>query len=169
MHIPPYHKKPAWQLLIVGCTLGAIVSYFVLIYMYGSMYEELIEENLELQSQYNELKRQNEALLAANEDLNEKSNQEPIIELIEVQIINPEEVKLDRLIMHELEDLIKDEINYLIGRRVDSISESDLLLYRTIENKGFTIEDITYYFDITELTISKSLKIKLRAKLSNKI
>ncbi|MFD1851910.1 sporulation membrane protein YtrI [Oceanobacillus bengalensis] len=168
MHIPPYHKKPSWQLFIVGAAFGAIISYFVLIYMYGSMYEALMEENLELQSENNDLNTQNEALLADNENLNEETNKEPTVESIEVEIVNGEKLKLDRLIMHELQEMIKEEINHLIGEDISIIAKSDFLLERAIENKGFTIEDFTYYFDIRKLKlISSTLELTLDAKLTN--
>lgn len=166
MHIPPYHKKPSWQFFIVGAAFGAIISYFVLIFMYGTMYEELVEENLELTSEKNELSRQNEALLEDNEDLNEKTNKEPTVENLEIIIANGEQLKLDRLIIHELEEMIKEELNHIVGQDIHTIGENDFLLERLIENKGFKVDDFTYYFEIKKLTISKVVKLTLKAKLT---
>lgn len=166
MHIPPYHKRPSWQLFIVGAAFGAIISYFVLIFMYGTMYEKLVEENLELTSEKNELSRQNKALLEDNENLNEKTNEEPTIDTIEINITNGEQLKLDRLIIHELEEMIKEELNHIVGQEINTIADNDFLIERLVENKRFTVDDFTYYFDIKKLTISKVVKITLNAKLT---
>ncbi|RKQ29898.1 sporulation membrane protein YtrI [Oceanobacillus halophilus] len=166
MHIPPYHKKSSWQRFFAGAALGGIIAYIVLLYMYGSMYEDLLKENMDLKSEVNDLTLQNEALLKDNEDLNEKTNKAPTIETIEVDILNWEKLKLDRLTVHELEELVKEEISHLVGEEISIVAESDFLLERAIENKGYTIDETTYYFDITKLYIWDTIKLSLEVKLS---
>lgn len=167
MHIPPYYRKPSWQRFFVGAVFGGIIAYLILIYMYGTMYEELMEENQQLNSEINELTLQNEALTKDNEDLNEKTNKVPTVESIEVQITNWERYKIDRLTVYELGELVKKEINHLIGEKVTTVAEGDFLLERVIENKGFTISDETYYFDVEKMIITETVKLTLRTKLSN--
>lgn len=58
MHIPPYHKKKSWQRFFVGTFFGGVIAYCILLYMYGSMYENLLKQNLELHSQVSTLKNQ---------------------------------------------------------------------------------------------------------------
>lgn len=165
MHIPPYHKKPYWQLFMAGCAIGGIIAYIVLLSMYGKMYEGLIEENVKQQAEINDLERQNEALLKDKEDLNEKANEPRVVESIVVQITNWDSLRLDRLIIHQLEELIKEEINYIVGRDVELISEMDELLISTIENKAFTVDDFTYYFQVEKLTIARKVKLSVFAEL----
>ncbi|MEK3908919.1 sporulation membrane protein YtrI [Oceanobacillus sp. FSL W7-1309] len=167
MHIPPYHKKPSWQLFFAGAFIGGIIAYFILIYMYGTMYEELLAENLELSSQVNDLKEQNAALLQDKEDLSEKSEEPLTINSISVTIVDGERLKLDRLIEHQLEEMVKEQISHIIGQEISIIDKSDQLLQSTIENKGFTIDDFTYYFEVKKLTISMDLKIEIIPQLSN--
>ena len=167
MHIPPYHKKPSWQLFFAGAFIGGIIAYFILIYMYGTMYEELLVENLELSSQVNDLKEQNAALLQDKEDLSEKSEEPLTINSISVTIVDGERLKLDRLIEHQLEEMVKEQISHIIGQEISIIDKSDQLLQSTIENKGFTIDDFTYYFEVKKLTISTDLKIEIIPPLSN--
>ncbi|KKE79055.1 hypothetical protein NSA56_07265 [Oceanobacillus caeni] len=166
MHIPPYHKKPSWQRFFVGAVFGGIIAYIILIYMYGSMYESLLEENQQLKSKISELTLQNDALTKSNEDLNEKTNKAPTIESIEINIDNWEKYKMDRLTVYELEELVKEEIKHLIGEKVSNIAESDFLLERAIENKSYKMNDVTYYFNISKMTISETLKLTLKAKLT---
>lgn len=166
MHIPPYHKKQSWQRFFLGAFFGGVIAYCILIYMYGTMYEELYEENLTLRTQLQELKNQNEALLQAQEDSEEKEKAVLKINKIEVNISNAEDLLLDRLIVHELQRMIKHDLNHVIGQDVRTLSESTNLLIAAIENKSYTIENFTYKFEITQLTISQTLKLTMNAKMS---
>src|SRR5699024_6022084 len=103
MHFPPYHKQKSWQRFFAGCCIGAILSYAIFIYMYGSMYEKLFEENVHLESKVDELKDQNEALLQDKKDLNKEKSEKATVEEIEIDISNKEELEIDRLLIHELE------------------------------------------------------------------
>jgi len=167
MHIPPYHKKAGWQRFFAGVFFGGIIAYFILLYMYGTMYEELIAENLALTSELSDLKLQNQALLSDKEDLTEKSQQPLTVSTIEVTIENNEQIKMDLLIEQQLEDMLKEEINHLIGQEIAIVTKSDQLLISTIENKRFTVDEITYFFDVRVLTIATELKIIVSPKLSD--
>lgn len=166
MHIPPYYKLPSWQRFIIGIVTGGVISYAIFIFMYGSMYEKLYEANLELQSKVSELQSHNDSLLQDKEDLDEKTKQQSLVERIEISIINQEELRLDRLIIHQLDHMIKEEINHVIGKDIQTISDSDLLLISTIENKEFSIDDFTYFFEVRRLIISDTVKLILYAKIS---
>lgn len=167
MHIPPYYRRSTWQRFFVGVFFGSIISYFVLIYMYGTMYEERLAENMELASELRELKDQNAALLKDKKDLDEKSQEPLTVSSIAININEGEQLKIDRLIEIQLEEMIIEEINHLIGQEVAIINKSDQLLVSAIENKGFTIEDVTYYFDINKLMIAAEMEISVIPKLSS--
>ena len=167
MHIPPYHKKKSWQLFLVGSVIGAIIAYFIIIYMYGEMYEKLLAENIELDAQVTKLKNHNDALLKDNKDLDEKSQEPLTVNAIELDIINGEELLLDRLLKRQLEELIKEEINHVIGQEVSVVGKSGQLLIATIENKEFTIDDFSYHFTINRIIIFETIHITLEAKLSS--
>ncbi|MFC4022551.1 sporulation membrane protein YtrI [Oceanobacillus longus] len=167
MHIPPYHRKTTWQRFFAGAFFGGFIAYFILIYMYGTMYEELLAENMEFTSQIRDLKDQNEALLKDKEDLDEKSREPLTVSSIVITIVEGDQLKMDRLIELQLEEMIIEEINHLVGEEVDMINKSDQLLLSAIENKGFTIEDVTYYFEVNKLTIASELEVSVIPKLSN--
>ncbi len=164
MHIPPYHKKKSWQYFISGMFFGGIIAYFTLLYMYGSMYEDLIKENLEIQEKVSDIEKQNEALL---EDQNNLENTLFFVQEIEIVIADREDFKIDRLLDSQLKSLIKEEINHLIGMELTTLYESEALLYSSIENKNFKIDDVTYQFTITRLIIQPKLKITVETKLLN--
>lgn len=167
MHIPPYYKKKSWQRFFIGAFIGAVIAYCIFIFMYGSMYERLFEHNLDLQSELTELEKQNEALLQDKKDLNEKSKAPVTVDGIEIHITNEKQLRLDRLIIHQLEEMMKQEIDHIIGQDISVVAESDRLLLSTIENKAFSIDDFTYSFEISKLTISKTVKITAKAKMSD--
>ncbi|MGP4108320.1 sporulation membrane protein YtrI [Virgibacillus sp. L01] len=167
MHIPPYHKRKGWQRFLVGTVIGAIIAYFIFVYMHGYMYEQLLEENRDLQSQVNELENQNEALLKDNKDLDEKSKESLTVDSIEIEITNKDELRLDRLIIHDLEELMKKEIEDIIGQDLTIVSESSELLKSTIQNKNFKVDDFTYKFAVQTLVITPTVKITVEAEISN--
>ncbi len=165
MHFSPYHKKRSWQLIIVGTLLGSILAYVTFTFMHGKMYESLLTENVQLKTKIGELEQQNKALLQDKEDLEEKSPSS--IQSVQIFFNNSEQLKLDRLIIHELEELIKNEINFIIGKEIHSFSENDDLLIRVIENKTFTIDDLSYQFEVNRLFLSEKVKINLVVKLAD--
>lgn len=167
MHFTPYHKKKSWQRFFFGLFSGALLAYCILIFMYGSMYEKLLKQNYELQSELTELKSQNEALLEDNESIDEERKKKLTVERIEITISNAEKLKIDQLSIPQLDEMIKQEIKHIIGKDINTVSDSDQLLQSTIENKVFSIDDFSYYFEVKKLVISQTVKLVLIAKLSN--
>lgn len=163
IHFPYLHKYPSWQRFFAGILIGGILSYPILIYMYGSMYEDLLIENSELKAEITELEKQNEALLEDQEELEAPL----IVDTLDIKIVNADELKMDRLITHELEQLIRKEIDYLIGEEVTQLTKSDYLIISAIENKPFKADDFTYSFDVDLLTIGQTIRIEVQAKLSD--
>ncbi|MCF3943349.1 sporulation membrane protein YtrI [Oceanobacillus alkalisoli] len=163
MHFPPYYKRPEWQRFIIGILVGGLVSYFVLIYMYGVMYEELLAENYELREEIIDLRQQNKALLESQENQDTART----IEAIEITISNPNVLKNDSLLVSQLKTLIKEEVSHLIGNDILNVSSSVELLISAIENKAFTIDSVTYHFSITRLIIDSKLIIAVEGKVAN--
>ncbi|MCG3420161.1 sporulation membrane protein YtrI [Oceanobacillus jordanicus] len=163
MHIPPYHKKKTWQRFFAGALVGGIIAYIIFIFMYGTMYENQLKKNLELTSQVNDLKNQNEALLKDTENL-----KTPVtVSVIDITIENAEEISLDSLVVPKLEELVKDEISHITGQSVSIVDEIDQLLISAIENKEYTIDDLRYQFTVRKLTISETVKVFLEAETVN--
>lgn len=164
MHIPPYHRKASWQRFFAGALIGGVIAYCVFAYMYNSMYEQMMQHNLELKSQVTELKNQNDALLEEKENLNEKNKQSLTVDSIEVTIANDKELKLDQLVVYQMEEMIKEEIKQIIGQDLTIVSESDQLITSTIENKEFAFEDFQYQFKVSRLTIGQTVKVTVEAE-----
>lgn len=165
MHIPPFYKKQSWQRFFVGVFFGALIAYIIVLFMYGRMYEDLLERNMALQSELNDVKKQNESLLETNENLDEQSKQPITVKEIELFLMNKNELKLDTFTTHKLEELVKEEINHLIGKDIETVAKSDELLTSTIQNKVYDVDDFSYKFKIIKLTISSTIKITVEAEL----
>lgn len=166
MHFPRYHHKKSWQRFFLGLITGIIISYVIILYMYGAMYEQLVEKNLKLHGEVTELEDLYESLLQDREDEDEARRMQSIVETIEITITNHKELKLDRLLIHQFSELIKAELKHIIGMDLSVLAASDQLLISTIEKKAFTIDDFTYYFDVEKLIISQTVKLQLSAHIS---
>lgn len=165
MHIPPYHKKRSWQIFFVGTFIGVIIGYMIIMYMFGKMYEDIISREYQLQTELEELENQNEALLEDKEDLQEQVT--PTILIIDITFLNSEDLHVDRLTTHELEDLLRKELQSVIGKTVDSVTENEVLLIRHIENKTFTVDNLSYTFEVKRLSISSKLKLSIDIQLAD--
>jgi hypothetical protein len=161
MHFPPYYRQKSWQRFFIGVFAGGVISYFILVYMYGSMYEDLLAENYELREAIINLRQQNEVLLETQED----HNLILTIQAIEFHIANEKEVIKDSLLASQLKTLMKEEISHLIGRDIDVVSASEELLYSAIENKAFTLDEVTYRFTITRLKLAPEMRIVVEAEI----
>lgn len=165
MHVPPYHKKKEWQQFLLGSLTGAIIAYILFVYIHGALYEQTVTENVQLQAMISQLERQNEALLQDKEDL--EGNKTIIVQSIALEFLNTDEMHIDRLTEHKLEDMLKKELHSIIGSDVKSLAESDELLTRLIETNVFTVADTSYTFFVHKLFVAEHVKIVLRIKLAS--
>lgn len=166
MHVPRLYKKAKWQRFIAGFFFGAVISYGVFTYMQGVMYERLLTENQQLESIVTDLKQENEILSDDKDALDERFKEKVAITTIEIQISNTKQLQIDRLLMHQLEEAIKDEIKHTIGKPLSSIADNDQLLINAIENKTFKVDDFSYHMEVQKIAIAKTIRISLKASLA---
>lgn len=168
MHFPPFYKKQNLQYFIIGFILGGFLGYGVFLYMYGELTERWIEENLNLHSQINDLEKKLEVESENKEELSKKNQQKLTVQEIEIELLNADQLRLDRLSVRLLTDAIKDEASDVLGKEIQSVSNNRSLLKRSIENKTYKIDSFAYGVKIEHLTISQtvylSLKITIRSR-----
>lgn len=167
MHIPAYYKKKEVQYFFSGAVIGAIIAYIIFLYMYGSQTERWIEENIQLHSKINDLERENQTLSKDKENLQSKTKENLTIQKIDVKLLNAEQLKLDRFVVYQLTESIKEELGSLIGKTIPSVSENESLVFAAIENKTFSVDDFSYDAKITTLTISQTLRVKVNIQIAN--
>lgn len=163
MHFPPFYKAKSYQIFILGALSGALIAYLILLYMHGKMYEEVLIEQVELKMEIKEIKKQNEILIDDKEEMEAQST--ATVKGIQIDFQNAEELKFDRLSTLQLENMIKSELANVIGKTIQSVSESDDLLMTVIENKTFTIDDYSYQFEVKKISISEQIKISLEGEI----
>ena len=164
MHFPPYYKRKDWQRFILGAAFGGLIAYCILIFMYGSFYEQLLEENYQLQAEITDLRNQNEALLKDSETLDDIQKQNQTVQKIDIHIRNAESLNIDRLTIPIIEDRIKQTIDHIIGQDIHIVSESDRLMINVIESQTFPINEFDYHFEVKKLVLSRTVKIDLEGK-----
>ncbi|WP_440896096.1 sporulation membrane protein YtrI [Amphibacillus sp. Q70] len=161
MHFPPFYKNKNWQRLFVGIFIGGILSYFVFIYMFGQLMEKRIEENLQLRTEKQELELAYRTLEENMSDLNDKYQQKLLIHSVDIVIINAEAFRLDRFSLHELEELIKNEVSDILGKEVNTFTEHYPLLIKMVENKTYEINDLSYQATVKHLFINERSEIHI--------
>lgn len=165
MQIPPFYKYKSYQIFILGALSGAIIAYIVLLYMHGKMYENVLVEQVELKMEIKEIRKQNEILIDDKEEMEAQSA--ATVKGIQIDFENAKELKFDRLSTLQLENMVKNELANVIGKTIQSVSESDDLLVTVIENKTFTIEDHSYQFEVKKISISEQIKLTLEGEIEN--
>lgn len=167
MHIPPYYKKENWQRFLAGTFVGAILAYSVFIYMYGQLYENWVEKNLSLHAELQELQTNYQVLEENKDELDQKYQQKLTISAFKITIINHEAYKLDRFILHDLEDMIKEEVSEILGKEVASLTENYMMLIRMVENKVYRVDDFSYQAVVRHLFINETSEIHIELKTAD--
>ncbi|KGP73621.1 sporulation membrane protein YtrI [Pontibacillus yanchengensis] len=163
MHIPPYYKKRNWQRFLAGVFLGGIIAYAVFLFMYGTYVERWIKENMQLREDINDLQDQYSMLREDKNELDEKQKEKIRIHSVEIIFLNEKKLlsqhTIDRLTIYKLRELTKDQLPDLVGKSITSLSENVTLLYTSIENKRYKIDDLLYELKVERVVISQELKI----------
>ncbi|WP_017186302.1 sporulation membrane protein YtrI [Alkalibacillus haloalkaliphilus] len=167
MHIPPFYKKTTWQAFFIGILTGVVIGYMFFLYVYGQHTERWIEENLTLRNELNQVKQENELLKQDKDDLNRANEERLTIQDIELDWHNADELDLDRFTLHELNENVLQELQTVMGRNIQSVSDQRELLIRTIENKLYNIRDIRYQLEVHHITISTTLIITVKVHITS--
>jgi len=155
MHIPPFYKRRHWQVFLLGCIIGSIISYGLFLFMYGKMYQSLYVEHAKISSELQDVTRQNEALKKDNEQL---ESTDYVIESIHIRFSPNKKLRLNRLQLVTLENMMKEELEEIIGKSVRSIAENDDILIAMLENKRFTIGDDSFQCTTKKLFITDKVE-----------
>ncbi|ENH96949.1 hypothetical protein J416_08197 [Gracilibacillus halophilus YIM-C55.5] len=169
MHIPPYYKKPSWQRFFAGICVGCIIGYLVFVFMYGQLHEKWIEENLSLRSKLQDLNKSYETLLENHEELSKQRQEGIQIEEVSIDFLNLKELKLDndRLMIHQLEEAVREEASHAVGKNIDSFSESIDLFISSIENKTIKIDDFAFEATVRRIIVSEQLQLAITLSLGD--
>ncbi|WP_078379421.1 sporulation membrane protein YtrI [Sutcliffiella halmapala] len=152
MRVPPYHQEPGWQRFFAGVVLGAVIGWVIFILIYGALQEKQVGNLIKYKKQVEQHEKTIHILTEDNDKLKEERDKLKIDD-IKIDIINHDKYMLNSLSRFSIIADIKDDLSHLISEEVESIAEHQELLIKTIENKGYKLDEKTYYFRVYSLVI----------------
>ncbi|PWU69171.1 sporulation membrane protein YtrI [Gracilibacillus dipsosauri] len=169
MHIPPLYKRASWQRFLAGTAIGAIIAYMIFLFIFGELQENWIQENMALRAEYQDLNKSYETLLENHRALDQQSKEGIEIKEIDIAFTNLKELKLenDRIMVHQIEEAIREEANYAMGKSVEEIATSIDLLISTIENKTINIDDFSYQSKISRIIVMEQLQLSIELSVAD--
>jgi len=165
MRIPPIYKRRAFKLLFVGMTFGAIISWTIFLYIYGTWQERF---SIEIKTQHEQiLQLQQEKKIWQDEfsKINEINKKNLTVQSIEVKIENASKFKLDSFSVFEIEEEIKSDLYSLIGKDIESIHKNRSLVKNLLDNKIIAVNDKRYKLEIKELYVYTDIKVFVHLQL----
>lgn len=167
MRIPPYYHKPSWQQFFSGMAIGGVISWGLFLYIFGVWQEE---QSKEIQTQKETIEDLNRAIKIWQDEfaaLNKKNIEQMTIQEIRIRLSNAERYDLDRLSVFQIEEGIKEDINMVMAKDLETVYKSKELIRRAIENKVVKVNDKRYRLKIKEIFIYTTLSISVEMQLDN--
>ncbi|MEK5441542.1 MULTISPECIES: sporulation membrane protein YtrI [unclassified Fredinandcohnia] len=165
MRVPPYHQKPGWQRFFAGVVIGALISWFVFLFQFGILQDKQIQKISEQELEIADLKKSKEILIEDAKKLNEENKSKLKIQDFEIVFANRKKVELSSLDLHHMKTAVLEDLNSLIGQDIQSLSKNKELLFRTIENRLYEMDDKTYKLKIHTVFVDTTLEISLNIEL----
>lgn len=161
MRIPPLYRKPSWQRFLAGAAIGGAISWCIFLFIYGIWQEKhtmLIRKQQEdIADLKNDLKIWQEEYKAANK----KKIEQITVQKISIRIANWEKYGLDSFSAFQVEDSVKEDINIMIAKDLETVYKSKDLIKKIIENKVVKINDKRYRLKVKEMVIYTTLAIQI--------
>ncbi|WP_044894516.1 sporulation membrane protein YtrI [Bacillus alveayuensis] len=164
MRIPPYHRDKTWQRFFAGMAVGAVISWLVFLQLFGILQEKQVRQIAKLKETIVDLQNDIQIWQQDYIQLNKENKKKLTIQDIKINIINAEQYKLDSYTKFRIEENIRNDIDDLIAKDIETVYKNKELLKKTIENKTFEIDDRRYKVEISELFLFTTLSIQLKIK-----
>ncbi len=165
MRIPPLYRKPSWQQLLAGMALGAVISWFVFLYIFGILQEKQTKLIHDQKDKISKLEGDIKIWQDEFHALNKKNLEQITVQKITVKIINAEKYKLDSFSVFEVEESVRTDINMMVAKDLETVFKSRDLLKKVIENKRVKINEKRYSLEVKEIFIYTTLAIQLKINL----
>jgi gas vesicle protein len=164
MRIPPLYKNRNWQRFLAGMLLGAVVSWFVFLMLFGISQDRQIQTIHKQKNKISELEKKLDIWQSEVEELNKLKEQKLVIEDIKVKIINEKKFKLDSYTIFLIQESAKEEMDHVISKNMEDVYKSSTLLKKAIENKEYKIDKTTYTVEVHEILFYTTLSVQLKIK-----
>ncbi|MFF2450493.1 sporulation membrane protein YtrI [Neobacillus sp. NPDC058068] len=161
MRIPPLYRRPAWQRFFAGMAIGGAISWCIFLYIYGVWQEENTESLRKQQQEIVDLNNEKKIWQEEYKEMNKRNIEQLTVQKINIKILNAEKYKLDSLSVLETENSVRDDIDMMLAKDLETVYKSKDLLKKIIENKPIKINDKRYKLKVNELVIYTNLTIHL--------
>lgn len=165
MRIPPYYRLPSWQRFLAGMAIGGIISWFIFLYIFGQWQDKYSKEIKRQQEEISKLIDDKKIWQEEFKERNKKNTEQLTVQEIKIKIKNSEKYKLDSFSVFEIEDVVKEDINMMMAKDIDTVYKSRELIIKMIENKVFKVNEKRYRVEVKEMVIYTTLYIHLDIRL----
>lgn len=161
MRIPPHYQQPTWQRFFAGTAIGAIISWGVFLFIFGVIQEKhsiiINEQKQTIQDLENDKKIYQEEYTKLNKEAQKKLT----IQEIKIHLTNGDRYLFKDFRIKNIENRIKEDLSDLIAKDIESVSSSQLLIERTIENRSLDFDGKKYKLEMTKLLLHTTLYIEV--------
>ncbi|WP_312471144.1 sporulation membrane protein YtrI [Neobacillus sp.] len=161
MRIPPFYRKPAFQRFFGGMAVGGAISWCIFLYIYGVWQERNTELLRKQQQDIVDLNNEKKIWQDEYKEMNKRNLEQLTVQKINIKIVNWEKYKLDSLSVLETEDSVRDDINMMLAKDLETVYKSKDLLKKIIENKPVKINEKRYKLKVKEMVIYTNLTMQL--------
>jgi len=165
MRIPPYYQLRSWQRFLAGFFVGTIAGWLIFLFMFGHVQDKQVNLILEQQVRIRDLENQKEIWQKDYEKLNEENKKKLIIEEINIYFTNEKKLMLNEFTKYHLQEAIKEDINTLIKKDIETVAGNTQLIINTIENKIITLEGQKYQMKVHQIHLFTRLDLYLKVEL----
>jgi hypothetical protein len=165
MRIPPYYRKRSWQRFLAGVAIGGLISWFIFLYIFGEWQEKYSKQIKKQEEDIADLIQDKKIWQEEYKELNKKNQKQLTIQDIKIKVKNSDKYKLDSFSVFEIEKQIKEDINIMEAKDLDTVYKSRELIKKIIENKVFKINEKRYRAEVKEMVIYTTLSIQVDIKL----
>lgn len=153
MRIPPNYHTPAWRRFFASLIIGGTIGFLLCLFLLGESEEHHLHKIREQEVKIQSLVRDKDILLKDQSKKNKALEKKMTVQGITVNVDPKKPLLLDRLVKIELERQITDQLSSLINNNLSSVAENSDLIFKTIENHTYTVNDLSYSCFVQRLVI----------------
>lgn len=167
MRIPPNYHSPSWQRFFASLIIGAITGFLLCLFLLGESEEHHLHKIREQEVKIHSLVRDKDILLKEHSEKNKALEKKLTIQGITVHVEARKPLLLERLVKIELERQISDQLSSLMNNDLSSVAENNDLIFKTIENHTYTVNNLTFTCEIKTIIIYSDFMIDVIATSGN--
>ncbi|KAB2334214.1 sporulation membrane protein YtrI [Bacillus mesophilum] len=165
MRIPPLYRKPSWQRFLGGMAIGAFVSWFFFLYIFGEWQEDYSKQIDGQKDLIQELTKEKDIWQEEFKKLNKENKEKLTVQQIHLKIDNYNKYKLDVYSVFEAEKTLKEEISMMVAKDIETVHSSLGLIERIIQNKTLEINGKRYKVTIKKMSVYTTFSIHVNLQL----